>query len=635
MDDFLELLDSNDGLPDSKSARRNQGEQSRTLSTVTPESSSSHAIVDEKVGIRMTKRVISSLCLGDMLASNPYHAPASIAAASLATLNRVLVEPASVLDAATVCGNTNLITVGIVFSNSGTRVASSGNAYCMVSIGNLRTGPCVSLLLFGSPYQKHCKTLLPGKVVAVLSPRLMPSKPGNMATFSLSHDEQLTVVADAKDFGVCRARLRGQNAQGQWVSDAKPCRNYVDTSISHYCKKHAVEKQKKANQNSSTTTVKRLLAEAHLYPTMQAKSNRPHRLKLTTWQDYVATRRMGNESSNMNAEKSNVRNCISQNTSRQETTQQLSSIASCNASQFNHNRVHTSLHQNSKMCPQPMANKSRTTLAPHDQLPIHQDGRMRLPLSTNTNSRAFPAHQDWLKASSKRQSVSSLANTANRKRQRAVNTVGVVGFDGSVAIPKPSVVAAVPASSRSSKLMSNPAKMAQSQSEILAKQKALALKHRLQKNQTAATSIGRTDANHPKGALKESLYGSIGNIDKDTLLTASSRFSEQANSENFVRSRQVVEQLEKDEGRKEQLISRNKNQDGPIEKNWFCDTCKRSFQFEPTLCIRRNHRLKCIRGLKSSTSTEDERVALTKKSVEDGGLTLGSGLEWSQWKKGH
>lgn len=130
----------------------------------TTKSKSISAGIDDKLGIRMMERKVSSVDLLDMISINPYYTPASISAMSLNSLSRLLIEPPSNIDPATVTGKMNAMTVGIVFANTGTKQTAKGSAFCILEIGSFVSGPCVTVMLFGDVYSKYVRTCVPGKV---------------------------------------------------------------------------------------------------------------------------------------------------------------------------------------------------------------------------------------------------------------------------------------------------------------------------------------------------------------------------------------------------------------------------------------------------------------------------------------
>ena len=83
---------------------------------------------------------------------------------SLNSLSRLLIEPPSKIDPATVTGKMNAVTVGIVFANTGTKQTTKGSAFCILEIGSFVSGPCVTVMLFGDVYSKYVRTCVPGKV---------------------------------------------------------------------------------------------------------------------------------------------------------------------------------------------------------------------------------------------------------------------------------------------------------------------------------------------------------------------------------------------------------------------------------------------------------------------------------------
>lgn len=181
MDELLTLLDGNEEdatgpLPTPNATHRRttvvtpsnpspkRGSESQSSEKPKGSSKPVSAGIDDKLGIRMIERNMSSVDLVDLVSMNPYHSPATLSAMSLAGLSRLLIDPPRVVDQATVCGKMSVVTVGVVFGNTGTRISSKGGAFCVLTIGNFVSGPCVSVMLFGEPYSKYCRTCVPGKV---------------------------------------------------------------------------------------------------------------------------------------------------------------------------------------------------------------------------------------------------------------------------------------------------------------------------------------------------------------------------------------------------------------------------------------------------------------------------------------
>ncbi|KAL3919964.1 MAG: hypothetical protein SGARI_007065, partial [Bacillariaceae sp.] len=173
------------------------------------------ASVDDLIGIRMLNRLVSSNDLLELITDHPYFPPASLSAMPLAKLNTLLLDPARIVDPATVAGKANLVTVGLVFSNSGTRISAKGGGFCVLNIGNFASGPCLTIFLFGDAYGKYCRTCTAGKVIAVMGPKLLPCnrKDGksdkyqdNPVSFSVYESGQLQIVATARDYGTCNGK---------------------------------------------------------------------------------------------------------------------------------------------------------------------------------------------------------------------------------------------------------------------------------------------------------------------------------------------------------------------------------------------------------------------------------------------
>ena len=208
------------------------------------------ASIDDRLGIRMTNRLVPSNDLSELVTDYIYFSPSILSAMTLKRLNSLLQDPSPIIDPATVAGKTeSLVTVGIVFSNSGTRISSKGGAFCVLTIGNLNSGPCLSIFLFGEAYGKYCCSCQPGKVIALMTPKLLPASRGDgsgsgkgfnvdrTVSFSIYDVGQLKIVANARDYGTCKASA---------------CKNHVDRRNSEYCDYHRLEQQQKSKGGNQT-----------------------------------------------------------------------------------------------------------------------------------------------------------------------------------------------------------------------------------------------------------------------------------------------------------------------------------------------------------------------------------------------
>lgn len=146
-----------------------------------------------------------------------------------------------------------------------------------------------------------------------------------------------------------------------------------------------------------------------------------------------------------------------------------------------------------------------------------------------------------------------------------------------------------------------------------------------------------------------SSFGDFGN-DND-ILNAKSRFASGANAQEYARARGAIQELEVKEfemdQRKQRTSGGGATKNGGKEKEastkgivtagWICKTCKKKTPMKPVVCIRAKHDVQQQRELsnrKSTIGSTKERLQRHGKEAEEGGLTLGSGLEWSGWRNG-
>ena len=311
MDDLLALFDAapeepEDFTHESDGARRasnvdqhdEDSEQRRVVNDLQQRQAAS---ADAKIGLRMINRILSGADLLELLVEHPYHSPAALCAMSLNQLRSLLIDPSPTTavdysSSTAPCGKTHLITVGLVFSNSGTKISASGNAFCVLTLGNLASGPALTCMLFGSAYSQNCRRCQPGKVVALLGPRLLPPKESSSSrndatnhnnnntavSFSVNDERHIVLVADALDYGTCPAPVRGKNNVGHWVHDAKRCGHYVDKRMGEYCPKHqklAIPGRRATSGMGGkaagpTTAMQKLRQEATLFPKLDNTTQR-------------------------------------------------------------------------------------------------------------------------------------------------------------------------------------------------------------------------------------------------------------------------------------------------------------------------------------------------------------------------
>jgi rubrerythrin len=629
--------------------------------------------VDERVGFRISKRLVSSLDLLEMLSTHPYHSPAALSAMSLKQLNALLTDPAQVLDKATVCGKTQLLTVGLVFSNTGTRLSSaSGKAFTIVTMGTLRTGPCVSLLLFGSAYGKFCKRLLPGQAVAILCPRVVPPKEGyagdTCLSFSLNDERQIVVLGTAEDFALCQAKIRGKNESGHWVAEARRCRNFVDTTVCLYCQSHRkLANVKSSVRGSSSATVSsstrmdglRQEAGFSAHSTSHVKNLRDGRILTLPTQAQIlpfssrfsqapAVARRGGATHPVSLPQSNTSGLrpLTRQGPRTMATSSLS--ANRGASALSNSILNPRQHP---VCSRPAttvpsAGRSiASTLStkpsmtnPYARPTLQTKSAERLPanpiVTPAANRRPVGSEQGTkvnlgdLLLSSKRSKNSG--NGSSVKKARTTLNMDVAGFNGSVLVPKPKGRLAATSISQSHGARVQPQQHAKDTATIRERQRDLAAK--MQNTTPRATSSGRKAAS---SSSNEGWCVPLDDGERERLLNIKSAFATEADAENFAASRRTVVELEKEEERR-MKTKKQKNdaaeEDRMIRKTWRCNTCHNSFSKRPNRCFHQGHDVAVARDLRQTASKDKTRTTLSNKASEDGGLKLGSGLDWS-WSR--
>lgn len=639
--------------------------------------------VDERVGFRISNRLLSSMDLLDLISSNPFHSPASLSAMSLKQLNALMVNPAQVLDKATVAGKTNLMTVGLVFHNTGTRIASSGNAFALATIGTLRSGHCVSVLLFGSVYSKFCRKLVPGKAVAILYPRLVPPKDDSSSdtsiTFSLNDEKQLVMLGTATDFGMCQARIRGKNEKGIWVSDARRCKNYVDMTICQYCHTHRSQanggggkkaavaqlRMQELRQQASIRTVRNgekirndrtmnIMPNNHLNDkNIQHVSRFSNTPAFNEPFAFLASRKahynfLQQHSSSLSGNGSNV---------NQQTPHGLAcvpqSLASIrgNLPQSNHTMNSRQVGLSSKVNTKVAASKyllstPRCIQNPYGRRTSTSDKGKSMPVVT-------PAVDRRRQATEKKNETIKIANLISSgkrskdgdkgllsKKRRTINTVGVSGFDGSVVVPRPKRLMASSSLPFGGESRVPTMHNRKDEASILEKQKELAAKLNSQMSQASGNlgkaKLKRCEEDKASAIPGEGWCKALNSEERERLRNVKSAFATEADAEEFAHKRRAVVDLEKEEERKTKRTQGQKagpNEKKRINKVWRCLTCQHLFQYYPQRCYGSAHDVATVRELNGVATTEQKRTELSNKAAEEGGLKLGSGIEWTRWNR--
>lgn len=652
MDDLLALFEQEDSIVDPQTLNNDEENENFQILSSAPDiqrqtiQETLATSIDTRVGIRMINRRISGSEMMDIISAHPYLSTPTLAAMSLKDLNqKVLLQPAAgPLIPANVCGKSNIVTVGIVFSNSGPRKSSNGNSFCVLTIGNLATGPAVSILLFGTAYNQYVKSAALGKVILIAQPRLIPprqennsSKDSTSISFSVSEERQLLLVADARDFGICHARTRGRDQQsGSWVDDAKRCHHYIDTRCGIYCKLH----QKQANQTSGSTKgdnkLIQLRNEARLFPTKIA--TKPVDQKMT----YPTINPVKHGMNHEKLFREPMSFCHQANRFQDQQKKNQVLLVSTNRTTRlggNAGLIQDSVGNNRmKSVNKPVANYVGVTVARNPYQSVSSMNSRQLdskslpkvspPTLCPQQSRKKNITDDWLHPEEK---------ARKKQKQSRVNLDGS-DVNGSVLVPKPSKIFQQ-GLSRSHARLRLPPRATKNGLEhhdiqqVLSKQRVLAgqlLKPYNGDGKPVKVATKETTKSEDLNGNHDLLFGSLGSIKYDEVLAASSCFATEIDAETYARARQVMIELEKEEEKKKGNNKVNHKEENLIKKQWRCLVCKRTFSMRPDRCFAALHIVQIQREIYEQTTTAEARMSISEKSVEDGGILLGQGLEWSR-----
>lgn len=262
-DFFSSNINTNNTNNNNNNIHYNKQHQPKNQQSNKNKNNSSILGIDEnKIGnIRLIKRLMSSNDIIELIDEenelyNNFYTTTKICSSSLSGLNNMLIEPKSILSEEAIYGKTNILTFGIIFHNTGTRLSSKdGRAYCILEIGNsLKIGPIISVFCFGNAYSSYVKKCIPGCVIGIYYPNLLPrnnnkksnnNKSSNtcIISFSINDKDQLIQIGTSKDYGICKGTTTNSNNQIR-------CKNYVDTSISQYCNTHRKQQYQNANNGN-------------------------------------------------------------------------------------------------------------------------------------------------------------------------------------------------------------------------------------------------------------------------------------------------------------------------------------------------------------------------------------------------
>ncbi|KAL7535032.1 hypothetical protein ACHAWF_005031 [Thalassiosira exigua] len=153
---------------------------------------------------------------------------------------------------------------------------------------------------------------------------------------------------------------------------------------------------------------------------------------------------------------------------------------------------------------------------------------------------------------------------------------------------------------------------------------------------------GAASASGGDDAFASAFGGSREPLDRDAIFNARSRLASVVDAEEYARARSVVQELECREASKDERGPSSAGKDGRRDRSlvtsgWACRTCKKKTPYKPVSCIRSRHDVRQRREIRSAAvpaGTRKERLDRHGRDAEEGGLMLGSGLEWSGWRGG-
>lgn len=635
MDDLFALIEEDDDLfiQQDNATQRSEPEQVDSLQPVRPLMNIQERLsssIDAKIGIRILNRKISGAEMIDMISASVYRSPALLSAMSLEDLNNhILADPTMVVDASTVCGRTNFCSVGIVFSNSGTRTSSTGNAFCALTLGNFATGPAIGVLLFGTAYSKYVRTLTPGKVVLLENPRLIPSNRNSSdrketsISFSVSNEREIQLVGDAQDFGICKGTVRGKNENGQWVDNAKRCRAYVDTRQCLYCKLH---QQQRNVVDKSGSKMEKLRNEARECPSQTKFPVNRAGLDDNLQKPTNPARAMLQSAARPSVGSSLRAYHLSETTQRQQAKSSNPLLQDCSVKKPTILAQTATISRNIQKAPPKVTPLPSRKFAPNLLI------KKAPPIQKK-------ADQELLDR------ISGARPNGNKRKLASVNT-DTGHFDGQVLVPKAKQfvnldrerVAALQAKQQKPTLEVG----TKSQSDILLRQKQVAEQMRNNRGEIKGQPLKPKQnlllSKKKSSVLRQTngsdLFASMGKEELARVMAARSRFADEADAEEYARARHAVTELEKEEyktmSKEKKQLSKKANQQSAIKTQYFCVHCKRHYMKVPPVCRTMQHTIRIDRKIQATKTTAEERMILSAKSVEDGGVLLAQGLDWDR-----
>jgi hypothetical protein len=521
--------------------------------------------------------------------------------------------------------------------------------------------PLVTVFLFGEALgviQRHKRFLQKGWVCAILSPNLMPSRDdtgSSAAAVSLSVNDprQVLLIGRSVDCSNCKGTIRKKVASDFGIKwEDVGCSTLIDLrGGSSYCLTHRRQglSSRSTNANANSTSDSRLQK-------LRADNARNGVTHASTF---------NNQKPNHLAQSSippsiTLSEALSKPGFLDET---LPAATSAMTAQYmkkapKHMKKVTSANEAKVVNPYA---KSKPT----EQLAAKRTVHDVLGEELNRKKGRLNSH------------FSNSKNTSTAKQPNAKCKVfQAEGYDGSVQVPKPSSLFQKSTFSASLCSVSSSANGKSATSDILEKQRSLAelLQQKKQGIVNSKTEdllsrlssrriVQPTSVQYGHQSLRNNFATSFGDfssdgfgtntLDRDYLMSAKSCFVSAANAQEYARARGAVQELEMKEfeidKRKKRIEGSGVNKNsgklsettikaaGIVTAGWICRTCKKKTTFKPVGCFRVRHDVQQQRELKNrntSLGSTKERLQRHGQDSAVGGLTLGSGLEWSGWRGG-
>jgi minichromosome maintenance protein 10 len=679
MDDLLALMDdcppvdvntiptsSSESTSSKRSSSRNANSHVHThaLSThshgQSRSNSRSNSTIDPLTKIRIVNRQTSKVDLIDIFAPFTFHTTAILASMSNQSLSSIVIPN----NKSSLSGRTNAATMGIIFKNSGTRISkNSGKAFTIVTLGDLHTGPTITIMLFGQAYSKYTTLIKCGQVVAFAAMNLLPIKENHgketRISFSVTDVDQIILVGTAMDYGICAGQVSGgggHNHGGNYNrGEKKRCKNYVDLRIAKYCQYH-IRQQNKSSSSSSQQHTKSVNGKKGKVSALQAmKSDRAETQLLR--RQMMNTNRINMNGSTQNHHQnanSNAMTMVMPTYGGGAQTVVTSAPNTLSSSvidkQPKRSLINVPMHmtKNASNTLSAASCTNRNTKTGGRKL-VHNPYAKPLQNQTKSNSSTTnritktASHNDVLGQVLGDKRKSSAINNGSKKPKHNTNKRRKYvpshqeGFDGQVFVPKPNTLFNS-RKSTSNMMMQSPAvpttaSINEEKAMMLEKQRNIAEQMRLNRLKAKANKGGKEK---PKTSMSTDIdtfndFSSFKMSDSQRAkaLESKSRYEIEANAELFAKSRNVLTELEKKETTfDKRSAKKTRANDGGgtgsnITMQWVCVTCKRTTRVRPGICIRQNHVVKRKREIKR------KETAVEKKGSAK--MILGAGLEWSGW----